>query len=101
MRFKSYFSVVCLSLLMWRAAHGQPNDAGVYRLVWADEFNVDGPPDPQNWTYERGFVRNEELQWYTSANARCEGGLLVIEARRERIENPRYDQDSRDWKRQR
>ena len=36
---------------------------GDYKLVWADEFNKDGPPDPCNWTYERGFVRNQELQW--------------------------------------
>jgi beta-glucanase (GH16 family) len=72
-----------------------------YKLVWADEFNQDGPPDPRNWTFERGFVRNEELQWYQSENARCEGGNLVIEARRERVENPRHDPQARDWKRQR
>ena len=47
-----------------------------YELVWADEFNTDGPPDPDNWSYERGFVRNEELQWYQPENARCDGGLL-------------------------
>jgi beta-glucanase (GH16 family) len=72
-----------------------------YQLVWADEFNVDGPPDPENWTFERGFVRNDELQWYQPENARCEGGTLVIEARRERIENPRHDPDARDWRRRR
>src|SRR4026207_772474 len=33
-----------------------------YALVWADEFNGEGEPDPKNWTYERGFVRNRELQ---------------------------------------
>ena len=58
-------------------------------------------PDPKNWTYERGFVRNDELQWYQPENARCEGGLLVIEARRERVENPRHDSQARDWQRQR
>lgn len=72
-----------------------------YVLVWADEFNKDGPPDPGNWVFERGFVRNEELQWYQPENARCEGGLLIIEARRERVENPRYDPDIRSWKRNR
>ena len=30
-----------------------------YKLVWADEFNKDGSPDPCNWTYEQGFVRNQ------------------------------------------
>ncbi len=72
-----------------------------YRLVWSDEFNADGRPDREKWGYERGFVRNEELQWYQPENARCEGGLLVIEARRERVENPRFDGSSRRWQQQR
>jgi beta-glucanase (GH16 family) len=72
-----------------------------YKLMWADEFERDGPPDPQNWSFELGFVRNEELQWYQSDNARCDGGRLIIEARRERVKNPRYNPDSRRWNRQR
>ncbi|MBM4024614.1 MAG: glycoside hydrolase family 16 protein [Planctomycetes bacterium] len=72
-----------------------------YVLVWADEFNKDGPPDPNNWIYERGFVRNEELQWYQSDNAICRDGLLVIEARRERQPNPSYDPNSNHWRRSR
>jgi beta-glucanase (GH16 family) len=69
-----------------------------YELVWADEFNTDGPPNADNWSYERGFVRNEELQWYQPENARCDGGQLIIEARREQVANPRYRADSRDWR---
>jgi len=72
-----------------------------YKLVWADEFDKDGQSDPCNWTYERGFVRNEELQWYQPDNARCEKGLLVIEARRERKQNPNYDPNSGNWKKNR
>jgi beta-glucanase (GH16 family) len=72
-----------------------------YALVWADEFNRDGDPDPKNWTYERGFVRNRELQWYQPENARAAGGLLVIEARRERVANPGFEAGSADWKRNR
>lgn len=72
-----------------------------YRLAWADEFNKDGRPEPNNWTYERGFVRNEEAQWYRAENARCENGLLIIEARRERKANPNYDSRSRSWRRSR
>ncbi len=74
---------------------------GDYVLVWADEFNEDGRPNPANWTYEHGFVRNEELQWYQPENAFCEGGMLIIEARRERVPNPRYTPDSRSWRRSR
>jgi arylsulfatase len=69
-----------------------------FTLVWADEFNTDGPPDPKNWTPEIGFVRNEEAQWYRPANAACRGGLLVIEARRERVPNPKYDMTATNWK---
>lgn len=72
-----------------------------YMLVWSDEFNNSGPPDPQNWNYERGFVRNNELQWYQEQNAFCENGSLVIEARREQIKNPHFIPNSRDWRRKR
>jgi len=72
-----------------------------YKLVWADEFDKDGRPDPCNWTYERGFVRNSELQWYQPDNARCENGLLIIEGRRERKQNPRYKPNSKHWREQR
>jgi len=68
-----------------------------YKLVWSDEFNQDGKPDPKKWTYETGFVRNQELQWYQPDNARCENGLLIIEARRERKKNPNYVVGSDDW----
>ena len=77
------------------------NPSTGYKLVWSDEFNKDGRPDPNNWTYERGFVRNQELQWYQPDNARCQNGLLIIEGRRQRKENPRYRSDSRDWRRNR
>ncbi len=59
-----------------------------WKLVWADEFNAEGTPNPKNWTYERGFVRNEEAQWYQPENAYCRGGLLIIEARKEQKPNP-------------
>jgi len=72
-----------------------------YHLVWADEFNIDGRPDPNNWTYEHGFVRNEEDQWYQPDNAVCRDGLLIIEGRRAHKPNPDYQPDSRNWRRNR
>ena len=81
-----------------------PNPAGVkpgLTLIWSDEFNRDGKPDPLNWKYEKGFVRNEELQWYQSDNVNCKGGLLVIDGKREQITNPNYLQGSTDWKKSR
>ena len=80
---------------------GERRDLAGFRLVWADEFDANGPPNPKNWTYERGFVRNEELQWYAPQNADCRDGLLVIEARREQVKNPRFDPQSGDWRRRR
>ena len=60
--------------------------AGEWKLVWSDEFDKPGAPDPAKWTYEEGFVRNNEAQFYTRdrrENARVENGMLVIEARKE------------------
>jgi beta-glucanase (GH16 family) len=70
-------------------------------LVWADEFNTDGAPNPTNWKFEKGFVRNHELQWYQPDNAYCKKGKLIIEGRREHLPNPNYDANSKDWKKQR
>ena len=72
-------------------------DHAGWTLVWADEFNVDGPPSPANWTYERGLVRNEEAQWYQPQNATCRDGHLIIEGRRERVENPGYAAGRTEW----
>jgi beta-glucanase (GH16 family) len=72
-----------------------------YQLVWADEFTQPGTPNAKNWTYEKGFVRNEELQWYQPENAFCKDGLLVIEAKREQRANPLYVEGSRDWRKSR
>lgn len=72
-----------------------------YRLVWSDEFNRPGAPDPANWVFEEGFVRNKELQYYRKENARVENGRLVIEARRENIPNPAYEPGSSDWRKSR
>ena len=51
-------------------------------LVWQDEFNQPGPPDPTIWRHEQGFKRNNELQWYQPENASCHDGILIIEAKR-------------------
>lgn len=73
----------------------------LYKLVWSDEFETDGIPDPTKWTYENGFVRNEELQWYQPQNAFCKNGILIIEGRKEILPNPNYDPTSENWKERR
>lgn len=91
---------VTLALVLWPPSNSAAVPEG-FELVWADEFDVDGPPSDDHWRFERGFLRNEELQWYQPDNARCEAGLLVIEARREPLTSPSFDPSSRDWRRRR
>lgn len=86
----------CLSFVLIvsaLAASGADN----WTLVWHDEFNKNGPPDPANWAYENGFVRNNEAQWYQPQNAYCTNGLLIIEARTEHRRNPQFRPGSSDW----
>lgn len=75
-----------------------------WQLVWSDEFDRDGLPDPSKWGCEEGFIRNKEPQYYTRRrleNARVKDGLLVIEGRKEKVRNAQYDPDSTDWQRSR
>ncbi|WP_240676249.1 glycoside hydrolase family 16 protein [Botryobacter ruber] len=74
-----------------------PRVAG-YELVWNDEFEVAGKPDSTSWSYEEGFVRNNELQYYQADNASVKNGLLVIEGRREKVKNEKYEPGSKDWR---
>ena len=69
-----------------------------YKLVWQEEFGKDGKPDSTNWSYEYGFKRNRELQWYQPENATVRDGVLVIEGKRERVKNEFYDPSSEDWR---
>jgi beta-glucanase (GH16 family) len=72
-----------------------------WKLVWSDEFDKDGAPDSSNWGYEKGFVRNSELQWYQPDNATVSGGLLTIAAQKQQVLNPNYKAGSTDWKQNR
>lgn len=78
-----------------------PKTKDGYHLVWNDEFNTVGSPDKSAWQFEHGFIRNEELQWYTEANASCENGVLLIKALRQTIANNEYDSASKDWRKNR
>jgi beta-glucanase (GH16 family) len=58
-----------------------------YALVWSDEFDTPGLPDPAKWKYDTfrnkdGWFNNEK-QYYAAArekNARVADGRLIIEA---------------------
>ena len=62
-------------------------------LVWSDEF--DGPEiNSNNWTFEIGTGNwgwgNNELQYYQEDNTSIIDGNLVIEARRQTLDNSIY-----------
>jgi len=69
-----------------------------YKLVWLDEFDTDGHPDPTKWSYDLGDGcpricgwGNNELEYYTNNldNARVEAGHLIIAALHEpQAKNP-------------
>ena len=75
---------------------------GQAELIWSDEFEAEGLPDPAKWRYDvgGGGWGNDEAQFYTEArteNARVEDGVLVIEARQEpwpSARNPKNDYTS-------
>jgi len=70
------------------AGPGDPPPTRCWQLVWSDEFDQPGAPDPVKWNYEEGMIRNREKQFYTRdrrENARVEDGRLILEARKERF----------------
>jgi len=73
---------------------GPSPDPKKWAMIWSDEFNTDGRPDEQKWSYELGGHGwgNKELQYYTDRpeNARVEKGRLIIEARLETYKENRY-----------
>jgi beta-glucanase (GH16 family) len=66
-----------------------------YQLVWSDEFDSAGLPNPTKWGYDVGGNGwgNKEAEFYTASrmeNARVENGNLVIEARKEAWQGNNY-----------
>ncbi len=65
-----------------------------WKLVWQDEFNYAGRPNPDKWNFNIWPARkvNDEDQAYTERlkNARVENGKLIIEAHKEDYGNAKY-----------
>jgi len=63
-------------------------------LIWSDEFNTDGTPNPAKWGYDLGAGGwgNSELQYYTSRpeNIIVQGGVLKIKAIKETYSGSTY-----------
>ncbi len=89
------FSVIILTLCVGHFVFVPYAQGQVWELVWADEFDTDGLPDPARWSYDVGGNGwgNQELQYYTenrTENARVENGVLVIEALKEAFGGNQY-----------
>ncbi|HAQ20548.1 MAG TPA: glycosyl hydrolase family 16 [Prolixibacteraceae bacterium] len=68
-----------------------------WTLVWSDEFNYSGLPDTLKWGNEVGFIRNNELQYYTKKrieNSRVENGNLMIIGKKESYKTAKYSSAS-------
>lgn len=75
-----------VAIIVFVASYGKMSGEPNWQLVWSDEFNYNGLPDPAKWDYEVGYLRNHEKQYYMHArmeNSRVENGMLVIECRKE------------------
>lgn len=101
MRFAPLALALAIAVSAPAAAFAQvapvPSAPDGYRLVWADEFEAEGLPDPARWTFDTHANRsgwyNNEAQYYSDArpeNARVENGRLILQARRERLDPARF-----------
>jgi hypothetical protein len=69
-KFFDYIIVTILVFPFQYCAKGQSTSpssptAKYTKLVWQDEFDNPGLPDPAKWKYDTGFIANHELQYYT------------------------------------
>ena len=72
---------LCVLLIFFSFAVQAQKDS----LIWADEFNGTGAPDPANWSYDLGTNNgwgNNEIENYTNSttNSKQDSGALVIQA---------------------
>ena len=111
MKIGIFFGVLCLSA---GVAVAQPKTKPFKKLVWSDEFTGKGLPDAKKWGYDTAMGcpnicgwGNNELQYYTyknTNNARVENGMLIVEARKEKMGEAQYTsarlvtKNKGDWK---
>ena len=76
---------------------GNGTGNGTKTLVWSDEFDYTGLPDPSKWSYDTdgnsGGWGNNEKQYYTSGrlqNSEVKGGFLSINAIKEDYQGFKY-----------
>ncbi len=101
--YNSIFILLAFLLISSSCKDGGNNepDNTFNTLVWADEFDTDGPIDDSKWIFDIGTGveifgtpgwGNNELQYYTdrSENIKVENGMLEITAIAESFEGSNY-----------
>lgn len=84
-------AITLLALVLLFGCGRQKEDR--WNLVWSDEFEYSGLPDPEKWGNEVGFIRNNELQYYTERrieNTVVHNGNLLIIGRKEKYDTADY-----------
>ena len=91
----SIFFLLTAAIAGCQKSHTITEKEAQWQLVWFDEFDYEGLPDPEKWNYDVGDGcpklcgwGNNELQYYTKdslKNARVENGTLIIEVQNEKI----------------
>ncbi len=101
MKYIIQSSILSLSLVLLACEVNEKQTvATLTNLVWADEFDSNGTPDPTKWNLvtgdgtEQGIPGwgNNELQTYTDRpeNVTVQNGILIITAKKERFEGKSY-----------
>ena len=69
-----------------------------WRLDYEEVFAANGRLNTGFWDTETGHLRNRELQYYAPANVVVQGGVLSLQARRERVPNAAHVPGSSGWR---
>ena len=102
-------TIAFLTILSFTKPEQKKETSDTLKLVWFDEFDYEGLPDPMKWDYDtEGNAHgwgNHEAQYYTKANkenAFVKDGKLHITALKKNIEDKEYTSarliSKDDWK---
>jgi beta-glucanase (GH16 family) len=87
----SFKVIVFASVVLSACVNGSDVSNSGYKMVWNDEFDVNGLPDSNKWSYDTTANAwgwgNCELQWYTTNNTKntyIKDGYLHIVAIKEK-----------------
>jgi len=92
----SFLLTIALSACGKDSNSSTPTDSTekTYQLVWSDEFEYTGVPDPAKWSFETGGHGwgNGELQYYTAGtqNSIVDNGKLYIFAKNDGFDTNLY-----------